>query len=59
MIKEKIFNKAKDQAIGVLAKMLEFQASNINVQETLNIWLNYLPIFNNKMEGLTQHRLLV
>ena len=54
-----IFFHARDNAVSSLGKIIKSQSESINLQETIQIWLNQLPLKHDKLEARIQHELLI
>lgn len=50
---------AKDNAVSALGKIIKCQYANINLKETVQKWLTYLPLRHDKAEAKFMHELLV
>lgn len=56
---DRVYGFARDNAISALGKIVQSHSDKVNVQQILNVWLNYLPMTYDKPEGRKQHELLV
>jgi len=49
---------AKDNTISSIGKIIKYQGKSINLKETVNKWVNLLPIEVDKVEAFEQYELL-
>lgn len=52
------FNAARDNGVSSIGKIIKYQAERINLKETVNKWVNLLPIEVDKVEARDQYDLL-
>ncbi|KAJ5074794.1 karyopherin (importin) beta 3 [Anaeramoeba ignava] len=56
--REEPFATATDNAIGAFGKICFFQPQNIPLQNSLNLWLSFLPVQNDPDESVATYSLL-
>jgi hypothetical protein len=57
--KEKSYGHCRDNGVAAIGKIIKVHAVKFNVQPIITFWLNFLPLRNDKDEGIVQHQLLV
>lgn len=50
---------ARDNAVSALGKIIKYQSSHIDIQDTVGKWVLGLPLTDDEVEGQKQHKLFV
>jgi hypothetical protein len=57
--KEKSYGHCRDNGVAAIGKIIKCHATKFNAKPVITLWLNFLPLRNDKDEGIVQHQLLV
>ena len=53
-----MYGHCKDNAISAFGKIIKYHGGSFDPKPCLLLWLNYLPLKNDKQEGHIQHSFL-
>lgn len=57
--KEKTYGHCRDNGVASIGKILQFHSNHLDPTPYISFWISFLPLKNDKDEGIFQHELLV